>query len=303
MTYRIVSLDGGGIRGLTTTVLLERIVGLQPRMLSQVNLFAGTSIGGVLALGLAAGAAPTQMRQLFLERGPALLLDAARPPDVTAQAHYDNYNLKRFMLELFGDMTLGDLPGKVVVVAFNLDTGVTNPDRLRRATAKVFHNFPGPTGDHDTLAVDVAMATSAYPVFFPIYKGHIDGGVAAVNPSMCALAAALDERTGRQRLEDVALLSISTGHGPNPIPVEDGGDWGWKQWSVDYRIVSATMSADGPLVHYQCRQLLGDRYYRLDPEFDQPIRFNDVFSIPKLLRTAMQIDLSEAGTWLARYFA
>ncbi len=302
MTYRIVSLDGGGIRGLTTTVLLERVVGLHPRMLQKVDLFAGTSIGGVLALGLAAAVPPTQMRQLFLERGPALLLDAARPPDITTQAHYDNYNLKRFMREMFGDMTLGDLPGKVVVVAFNLDTGVTNPDRLRRATVKVFHNFPGPTGDHDTLAVDVAMATSAYPVFFPIYKGHIDGGVAAVNPSLCALAEALDERTGRQRLEDVALLSISTGHGPNPIPVEDSGDWGWKQWSLDYRILSAIMSADSPLVHYQCRQLLRDRYYRLDPEFDQPIRFNDVFSIPKLLRTAMQIDLSEADAWLAHYF-
>lgn len=302
MTYRIVALDGGGIRGLTTTVLLERVAALRPNSLQRVDLWAGTSIGGVLALALAAEVTPTAMRQAFLERGAKLLLDSARLPGMATKAHYDNLNLQRFMRELFGDLTLGDLPGNVLVTAFNLDTGMTNPDRMRRARLKVFHNFPGPTGDRDVPVVDVAMATSAYPVFFPIYKGHVDGGVAAVNPSLCALAQALDAGTGKQRLEDVVLLSVSTGHGPNYIEVLDDGDWGWEQWSVDYRILGATMSTDGPLVDYQSARLLGQRYHRVDPQFDEPIRFNDVFAIPKLLRTAMQVDLSATAEWLAQHF-
>lgn len=302
MPYRIVALDGGGIRGLITAVLLERVAGLRPNSLQNVDLWAGTSIGGVLALGLAADVSPTTLRQMFLERGASLLLDSARPPGQSARAHYDNLNLKRFMRELFGDLTLRDLPGKVLVTAFNLDTGMTNPDRQRRARLKVFHNFSGPTGDGDALVVDVAMATSAYPVFFPVYKGHIDGGVAAVNPGLCALAQALDAPTGGQRLEDVALLSVSTGHGPNYIEVLDDGDWGWEQWSVDYRILGATLGTDGPLVDYQCARLLNTRYHRLDPQFDEPIRFNDVFAIPKLLRTAMQVDMSTTAAWLAEQF-
>ena len=302
MTYRIVALDGGGIRGLTTTVLLDRVAALRPNSHQKVDLWAGTSIGGVLALALAADVTPTTLRQAFLERGAKLLLDSVRLPGLTAKAHYDNLNLQRFMRELFGDLTLGDLPGKVLVTAFNLDTGMTNPDRMRRARLKVFHNFPGPTGDRDVPVVDVAMATSAYPVFFPIYKGHVDGGVAAVNPSLCALAQALDAGTGKQKLEDVVLLSVSTGHGPNYIEVLDDGDWGWEQWSVDYRILGATMSTDGPLVDYQSARLLGERYHRVDPQFDEPIRFNDVFAIPKLLRTAMQVDLSATAEWLAQHF-
>lgn len=302
MSYRILALDGGGIRGLVTTVLLERVIGLRPRLLQRVDLFAGTSIGGMLALGLAANIPVGDFRQAFLERGPAILLDSARPPHLVDRADYDNYNLKLFLNEMFGDLRLGELPFNVMVTAYNLDSKYTNPDQLRRAKPKIFHNLDAATGDLDVRVVDVAMSTSAVPVIFPIYKGHVDGGVFAVNPSMCALALAIDKRAGMQQLDDCILLSISTGRNPNYVEISEDGDWGWAQWERDYQIMNIMLGNDREIVDYQCRQFLGERYQRIDPILPQLIRLNDVFQLPQLMRTAMEADLSESRLWLDNNF-
>src|SRR5712692_3209774 len=62
--YHILSLDGGGIRGLLTAILLERLEAAVPGFLSKIDLYAGTSTGGILALGLAYGVTPTAARDL-----------------------------------------------------------------------------------------------------------------------------------------------------------------------------------------------------------------------------------------------
>lgn len=290
------------MRGLVSLVLLERVCQQRPALLSQINLFAGTSIGGILALALAAGMEPTAIRQAFLEQGVSVFLDSARPPGVTSVAHYGNVQLERFLTELFGRKRLGDLPRPVIVSAFNLDTGRTHPGRLRRKQPKFFHNLPGPDADRDVPVVDVALATSAVPIFFPIYKGHIDGGVMAVNPSMCAVAQALEPQSGGQRLDDLVLLSLSTGHSANFTDVSDGGDWGWDQWSREYLIMDVMLGNDAPIVDFQCRQLLGPRYCRIDPVIKQVVKFNDTFALPTLLMAAMQADLGDSAEWLRTYF-
>lgn len=302
MSYRILSLDGGGIRGLVTTVLLERAVAAHPTLLAQVDLYAGTSIGGMLALGLAAGIDVGDFRQAFLEQGGPILLDSARPPHLQDAADYSNHNLKKFLSGMFGDMRMGDLPFHVLVTAYNLDSKRTNPTQLRRAKPKIFHNFDDNTGDLNVRVVDVAMSTAAVPVVFPIYRGHVDGGAFAVNPSMCAVAQALDRGTGGQSLADVIVLSVSTGRSPDYIDVEDSGDWGWEQWSVEYRIMSTLMGNDREVVNYQCERLLGERYHRIDPILPNVVRLNDVFSIPQLLMTAMQAELSDSIGWLQAHF-
>src|SRR5438270_13739741 len=68
--YHILALDGGGIRGLLTTILLERLEAAVPGFLSHIDLFAGTSTGGILALGLASGITPTAARDLYEGKGP-----------------------------------------------------------------------------------------------------------------------------------------------------------------------------------------------------------------------------------------
>ena len=73
--YHILSLDGGGIRGVLTAALLERLQAHQPDFLGKVDLFAGTSTGGVLALGLAYGLSPAVCRRLYEKRGSQVFAD------------------------------------------------------------------------------------------------------------------------------------------------------------------------------------------------------------------------------------
>ena len=138
--YHILAIDGGGIRGLLSAILLERLEAAVPGFLSKIDLFAGTSTGGILALGLAAGVTPTQARALYEEKGPEVfaenLFDNVRDLGHAIGAQYGNSNLKRVLGEYFGDKTLGDLTRKVLISSFDLDNGPDNPAALRRVRSQ-----------------------------------------------------------------------------------------------------------------------------------------------------------------------
>jgi uncharacterized protein len=78
--FRILSLDGGGIRGLLSTLLLERLIeeSATPDLIDRVDLFAGTSTGGLIALGLAAEIPLAKIRNLYLREGPKIFSENFR---------------------------------------------------------------------------------------------------------------------------------------------------------------------------------------------------------------------------------
>lgn len=304
MTYRVLALDGGGIRGLLTSRLLERLEAAQPGFLGSVDLFAGTSTGGILALALAAGLTPSEISGLYRDRGPDIfaddtLFDALGHADKLVIADYRNRALRDALVERFGERTLGDLPRNVVVTTFDLDSEVEWQPGLRSWKAKFFHNFPEESTDGLQTCVDVAMRTSAAPTFFPTWQGYVDGGVAANNPSMCGLAQALDPETGGQRLEDVALLSVGTGASPKWIEGADH-DWGLVEWAP--HLVGLLLDGVAGVADFQCRRILGDRYLRLDTVLPRPIGLDDVAAIDELEAIADDVELDPAIAWLAERF-
>src|SRR5262245_47478400 len=72
MSYLVLTFDGGGIRGVLTARLLERLVADQPDLLEKTQLLAGTSTGGIIALGLAFGLSPARLVTLYRENGSAI---------------------------------------------------------------------------------------------------------------------------------------------------------------------------------------------------------------------------------------
>jgi patatin-like phospholipase/acyl hydrolase len=301
--YRILAIDGGGIRGLITAILLERLEAALPGFLEKFDLFAGTSTGGLLALGLAAGRSPTQARELYERYGTKVFADTAldevRDLGTLIGADYDLEPLQEVLESQFGELRLGELDRRVLVSAFDLDFIPPNPPAPRAWKAKFFHNFPGMDSDAGQKVVDVAIYTSAAPTFFPIYNGFIDGGVVANNPSVCALAQALHPLTGGQRLEDVVLLSMSTGSNPRYLDSLDG-DWGLVQWAP--HLINLMLEGSAGLADYQCRQFLGERYMRIDPRLPEPIGMDQVKKIPLMQAIAKSMDLESAVAWLERYF-
>jgi len=303
--FRIIALDGGGIRGVLTAVLLDRLAQHYPGLLDPpdaVMLFAGTSTGGILALGLAAGLTPAQMRDLYVVNGKSIF-DATWLRDIgdlggIAGAKYDNANLKAVLGQTFAGATLGTLKHRVLISSFQLDDGAPNPSWK----PKFFHNFPGPDSDAAELVVDVAMETSAAPTYFPSYKGFIDGGVIANNPSMAALAQALDGRNPvaeRATIEDITLLSIGTGTSLQYIKDKEL-DWGDAQWIKP--LISIMMDGSVGVADFECIQLLGSRYQRLAPVFPSgtSIGMDEVARIVDLLSFVQAVDINDTIAWLQR---
>jgi len=312
--YRILSLDGGGVRGLLTTRLLEKIELTRAGYLGRFDLFTGSSIGALPALGLAAGLAPEQLSEVYQAHCQVVFSDSWGDDIgdglVAWGAQYDNQGLKAILADLFGQKTLADLPKKVLIPTVQLDNKPADPTQPRHWKAKFFHNYPGPDSDAAELVVDVALRSMAAPVFFPIYQGYIDGGLVANNPSLCALVQAMSA-TG-QGLAEIALFSLGTGQNPKFIP-EMEGDWGLMQWA--YRratadspalrlpLVEMMFEVNIGLADYQCRQLLGPRYHRLDPVLSDPIDLDDSRQIYQLNQLAGRLDLQPTIAWLDHHLA
>jgi patatin-like phospholipase/acyl hydrolase len=301
--YHILSLDGGGILGMLTAKLLERLEMAHPGFLSKINLFAGTSTGGILALGLAAGLTPQEIGRLYEESSTTVFADSVwddiRDLGKLTGADYSNEPLKQAILDLIGEMTLGDLQKRVLVPSFDLDSEAHGSGALRTWKPKFFHNFPGKDSDADEKVVDVALRTGAAPTYFPIYQGYIDGGVVANNPSMCALAQVLSPEAGGQKLRQVTLLSMGTGINPRYLPQQDA-DWGLVQWAP--HLFSLMVEGSIGLADYQCKQFLGKRYLRINPVLPQPIGMDRVDQIPLLKEVAEEVNLDAAIRWLKRYY-
>lgn len=236
-TYRILSIDGGGIRGIVTTVLMQRLAatpGLE-NFLDTVDLIAGTSTGGLLALAIARGKSLDDIRDLYVNDGPKIFddswLDDLLDLGKLRGADYKTAPMRRVFKRVLGeDRTLGQLDKHVLITAFDLDNQDTDKSK-RTWKPKIFHNLPGTDSDQDELVHKVALYTAAAPTYFPSVDGYIDGGVYANNPAMCALAQTRDRRYFEPPtdINDVVLLSLGTGTSPFHIKGKRH-NWGYIQW-------------------------------------------------------------------------
>jgi patatin-like phospholipase/acyl hydrolase len=302
-TYRILALDGGGIRGVYTAVLLSRLAKEVPGFIERSDLLAGTSTGGLLALGLASGMSLDTLIEFYQNSGGAIFSRSVwheiRDIGELLGAKYGNKNLAHIVETTFGDATLNDLlPRHVLIPTFDLDNQAT-PPAPQMWKPKFFHNFAGADSDGAQKISDVALRTSAAPTYFPVYQGYVDGGVVANNPSMAAVAQALDANTGKQKLADLRLISIGTGVTPAFVS-GDALDWGLAQWAP----ILTDMMLEGGMgvADYECARLLGKSYFRLAPVLPEPIPLDCADKISSLIEFANQVDITAAVTWLKANF-
>jgi Dyp-type peroxidase family len=295
--YRILSLDGGGIRGLLTTMLLEHLCkqpGLE-HVFDDTYLIAGNSSGALIALAMAHGLAqPTtaltlgRLRSVF-ENGPQIFGSPVPfPVGFWLWTKFGEKARANGLKQLLGEHTrLRDLQRHVLISSFQLDNQATGNEAHRRVwlpqenaglprhvqelkdartwRPKLFHNFP-PDSDCEMEAWKVALYSTAAPAYFPTADGFIDGGVYANNPAMCALAQLFDNRyapTRKPPLNDVLLLSVGAGQNLKFIEGRTH-HWGVLRWASNY--VWLTVDGTVSVADYQCRQMLTDsNYWRLAP--------------------------------------
>lgn len=251
----ILSLSGGGIRGVMSAVILDRLDRDVPGWRNGVTLRVGTSTGGLLALGLANGMTPADMIEVYKSDGATIFADSIwddiKDVGGLLGAKYDLDGLRATLTRLFGEKTLGQL-APVGVTAFDLKAELAGGARWK---CKVFHNLPiADTHDDSVLARNAGLYTAAAPLYFPDADGYVDGGVWAGNPTIPALALAI--RAGHD-INTVRLLSIGTGRSCDFIDGENE-DRGLKDYGT--KIIDLLLSASDDAAEYMGSTFLADRF-------------------------------------------
>lgn len=204
--FQILALDGGGYKGMFAAALLERLeADLGIRVLDHFDLVAGTSTGGIIALGLGAGLTPAEIVSFYVEHGPDIFPGRLRRPARRPwAAKYRPGPLRAALEEVLGERKLGESRVPLVIPSYDL----TNDDVHLFRTP----HAPRLRRDREDLMVDVALATSAAPTYLPAHPLRglrlIDGGVWANNPTSVALTEAI--ATFGRPLEEIAVFSIGT---------------------------------------------------------------------------------------------
>lgn len=271
MAYRILSLDGGGIRGLITAIWLNRLEQkLGSPLRNHFELVAGTSTGSLIACAVSLGIPSATIVDLYLTQGREVFPPAARRifsriGRVFSQGLdapiYDGKGLERVLKQVFSDRKFGELSRRTLVTSY---------DTLNRE-ALVFKN-DRPAYNELTIW-EICKASAAAPIYFPAQvitiEGQpipvIDGGVVANNPTACAIAEGNrinEARIGdRVPLSQFVVASFGTGETTRPISIKEAQEWGALEWALPLIGVLFDGSADS--VDYIAQHLLTeDRYFR-----------------------------------------
>lgn len=310
--YRILSIDGGGLRGIIPLAILERLDSASKDWRKKINMFSGTSTGGLIALGLAKGMTPAELMDVYVSKGAfiferSLWREAKSLVEVTGPK-YDGANRETVCKEVLGTVRLKDLrsqdgkAGHVVITSFDLDDRSDPDPTTRRWKAKIFHNLPTSDNSSDDLeyAYRIAMRTSAAPTYFPSYDGFVDGGVFANNPSMCALAQTQDRRLAPAPIpfESIQMLSIGTGF--YPYHLEGDESWGLAQWAP--RLVNLLMDGVNEVADFQTAQMMDPgSYCRIPLRLQADISMDDASEIGVLQRIGNAADIGAAIRFIQQW--
>jgi Patatin-like phospholipase len=284
---RILSMDGGGIRGIIPARILQRIEQATGQPVSALfHLIAGTSTGGILGCGLAKGKSAREIADLYAQRGGEIfhrsLWDKVTTIDGLSNPDYDPSPLESILNEEFAETWLSEVGGVELLVpsyAIQLPSEQAGsglgllvprvPYFFKSWKAKGTNIDPGDKPPElDFKLKDIARATSAAPTYFPPALiqnragqsfGMIDGGVFANNPAMCALVSAYKLFP---QAKVFMLVSLGTGSLERPIPYAEAKDWGLVHWARP--ILNVLFDGNADTTSYEVDQILGPAHYRFD---------------------------------------
>lgn len=296
---KVLSVDGGGIRGIIPAVVLAEIERLTKRPACELfDLIAGTSAGGMIALGLTvpdeseAGRprwSAQQLVSMFEEEGPKIfhrsLLRTITTADGLLVEKYAATGLEEAFELYMKDARLPQALTDVLITSYDIQrhepfffksfaprahTGTTGP---REGVPRGMGMPPQPA---DYPMKVVARATSAAPTYFepedvrasppppggPSDYVLVDGGTFANNPAMCAYAEVARNKPG----SEVLIVSLGTGRLTESISYKQARDWGLVQWA--HPLLDVMMDGASAAIDYQLDELLGpdDGHFRFQTE-------------------------------------
>lgn len=271
---QVLALSGGGYRGLYTAAVLEGLEDKAKRPLRDMfDVIAGTSIGAIVAAGLALGVPARVVREGIIAHGPAIfdrrmrigkwrlpLRNVLRPLYFAKHPAAPLRNAITSILGAASAQPMCDLQTPLLITAVDASTG---QHHLFRSGG-----LGGQPDASSVALVDALMASAAAPTYFPAHTVNrqrlVDGGLIANAPDMVAMTETL--RLLGVALRDLRLLSVGSAGSAHQIR-GGGARFGVVEW-LARGLVQLTLSAQESLAISQCEVLLDENYLRIDASPD-----------------------------------
>ncbi|MGY0646178.1 MAG: CBASS cGAMP-activated phospholipase [Paraglaciecola chathamensis] len=291
MAFKILSIDGGGIRGVYPAHILKCFEEkLRINLLESFDMIAGTSTGSIIAAGVASDIRATEMVNMYKVHGAEIfkkkkskipfkkLRNIVQP---LLESVYDSGSLSEVINGVFDDITLGQLAKPLILPATDIGNGGVH----------IFKSAYDPTfiRDRSVKVSDAVLASCSAPTFFDPHKVDeyllSDGGLWANNPALVAVIDA-QKRLGIN-YDDIRVLSIGTGYSKVAYGLKHKGSWGfttgWKHKEfVNFILSLQSQSA----LNYLKLHLKPEQILRIDFESDTDLPLDDISEIDNLISLA-----------------
>jgi predicted acylesterase/phospholipase RssA len=276
--FKVLSIDGGGIKGLYSATILKLFEadlqvahGTDARIVDYVDLICGTSTGGLIALGLASRIPAATICEFYEQKGPVIFKGAqgllARLRQALYRGKFSDEPLKAALTELLRDRRIGDSECLLCIPTYDFTQGTYGIFK--------FDHKEGNLSRHNALRMtDVALATSAAPTFFPLAQietmnntQYVDGGVWANNPSLVGAMEAAWYFVGRDKAFDhlhlLSVASLNVSSGKPPILERRRSFLQWAPDLFDLGLIAQSEFTDVVLQRMQRDQILPITYARI----------------------------------------
>ncbi len=279
---RVLSIDGGGIRGIIPARILTEMEEVSGQPIARMfDLIAGTSTGGILALGLTKPDregnpqySARELVKLYQEEGGTIFSRSVwhriRAVGILAEERYPADGIEKVLDKYFGEARFKDALTPLLIPSYEIERRVPFFFKSHRAKKDPAYDYP---------MKKVARATSAAPTYFePLklevegpngYYALVDGGVFANNPAMCAYVETL---TLYPEAKEIMVVSLGTGELTRSLLYSEACGWGLVGWAQN--LLSVTFDGVSDTVDYQLRQLLPPRKNRRSRYFRFQTRLN-----------------------------
>jgi hypothetical protein len=304
--FKILSIDGGGIKGLYSARILQHFEeNFKCSISDHFDMLCGTSTGGLIALAASLKLPMSRVCDFYLEEGPKIFPSFKKNRLMSAffgrhmtdgdyrqifkNGKFSDVQLRKSLTEIFKDAKIADSHNYLCIPSYGVTEG--RPIVFKK-------NHTNLVRDDLALYVDIALATSAAPTFFPMaeieyfdHKQFIDGGVWANNPTMVGLLEAFKFFIGPDKeFDKVSILSVSS------LSVSDGKppglkrDRSFRDWQTD--LFETSMTGQSYFADFFLSQLhlLGHipvKYYRIPSAPVDPAQIEHVqldVATPEALR-------------------
>lgn len=248
--YTLLSLCGGGVRGLIEIAILiaieDKLKSKNIKLINTIDMLAGTSTGAIIITLLTLGYSAKDILQIYLNQLPNAF-QHSWSLDGLLSAKYKIEPLQQLVVKYSKDLKLSSLTKTCFIPSYNITKGKSN-------------YFSNKNNNKDYYLADVILAATAAPTYFPAaivtdlvsgkINSYIDGGVSANDPTLCALST-IDNK------DDVFIISITSGHSSDAQV--NTNNWGQLKWVQP--LIGILIDANASNSHKVVKKMVKNNYF------------------------------------------